>query len=43
MTMQKHGIDVSAMQRISGVPTSATILNIRPNGDTASPACARRV
>ena len=33
MQMQKHGIDVSAMQRISGVPTSATILNIRPNGD----------
>lgn len=33
MTMQKHGIDVSAMQRIKGVPTSATILNVRPNGD----------
>lgn len=33
MTMQKHGIDTSAMQRIAGVPTSATILNVRPNGD----------
>jgi sugar/nucleoside kinase (ribokinase family) len=33
MTMQKHGIDTSVMQRISGVPTSATILNIRPNGE----------
>ncbi len=33
MTMQKHGIDTSAMQRIPGVPTSATILNIRPNGE----------
>lgn len=33
MTMQKHGIDTSLMQRIKDVPTSATILNIRPNGD----------
>ncbi len=33
MTMQKRGIDTSAMQRIKGVPTSATILNVRPNGD----------
>src|SRR5690606_31133544 len=33
MTLQKHGIDTSAMQRISGVPTSASILNVRPNGD----------
>lgn len=33
MTMAKHGIDVSAMQRIAGIPTSATILNVRPNGD----------
>ncbi|MEO1104751.1 MAG: PfkB family carbohydrate kinase, partial [Pseudomonadota bacterium] len=32
-TMEKFGIDVSAMQRIDGVPTSATILNIRPNGE----------
>lgn len=31
--MEKHGIDVSAMQRLSGIPTSATILNVRPNGD----------
>ena len=33
MTLQKHGVDISAMQRLSGVPTSATILNVRPNGD----------
>jgi sugar/nucleoside kinase (ribokinase family) len=33
MTMQKHGIDTSVMQRIDGIPTSATILNIRPNGE----------
>ncbi|MDP9137822.1 MAG: sugar kinase [Pseudomonadota bacterium] len=33
MTLAKHGIDTSAMQRLAGVPTSATILNVRPNGD----------
>ncbi len=33
MEMEKHGIDCAAMQRLSGVPTSATILNVRPNGD----------
>lgn len=33
LTMQKHGIDTSAMQRLKGIPTSATILNVRPNGD----------
>jgi sugar/nucleoside kinase (ribokinase family) len=33
MTLQKHGIDTSAMQRLDGVPTSATILNVRPNGE----------
>ena len=33
MTMEKHGIDASAMQRLEGVPTSATVLNVRPNGD----------
>jgi sugar/nucleoside kinase (ribokinase family) len=31
--MERHGIDVSAMQRLQDVPTSATILNVRPNGD----------
>jgi sugar/nucleoside kinase (ribokinase family) len=31
--MAKHGIDISAMQRLKGVPTSATILNVRPNGE----------
>jgi sugar/nucleoside kinase (ribokinase family) len=33
LTLQKHGIDTSAMQRLKGIPTSATILNIRPNGE----------
>jgi sugar/nucleoside kinase (ribokinase family) len=33
LTLNKHGIDTSAMQRLKGVPTSATILNVRPNGD----------
>lgn len=33
MTLQKHGVDISGMQRLAGVPTSATILNVRPNGD----------
>jgi sugar/nucleoside kinase (ribokinase family) len=33
LTLGKFGIDTSAMQRIAGVPTSATILNVRPNGD----------
>ena len=32
-TMDKFGIDTSEMQRLDGVPTSATILNVRPNGD----------
>jgi len=31
--MQRMGIDTRAMQRIDGVPTSATILNVRPNGE----------
>jgi sugar/nucleoside kinase (ribokinase family) len=33
LTLEKHGVDISAMQKIAGVPTSATILNVRPNGD----------
>jgi sugar/nucleoside kinase (ribokinase family) len=33
LTLRKFGADVSAMQRLSGIPTSATILNVRPNGD----------
>lgn len=33
MTLEKHGVDISGMQRLVGVPTSATILNVRPNGD----------
>lgn len=31
--MDKLGIDTSAMQRLDGIPTSATILNVRPNGE----------
>ncbi|MBP7000100.1 carbohydrate kinase family protein [Amaricoccus sp.] len=33
LTLAKHGIDTSLMQRIPGVATSATILNVRPNGE----------
>ncbi|MEW9837233.1 carbohydrate kinase family protein [Mesorhizobium sp. ZMM04-4] len=33
MTLEKFGVETAAMQRISGVPTSASILNVRPNGD----------
>ena len=33
LTLKKFGADVSAMQRLAGIPTSATILNVRPNGD----------
>jgi sugar/nucleoside kinase (ribokinase family) len=33
LTLRKHGIDVSTMQRLKDIPTSATILNIRPNGE----------
>ena len=40
MTMQKHGIDTTAMQRLKGMPTSATILNVRPNGDRPACMCA---
>jgi len=32
-TMARFGIDTSAMQRLDGVPTSASILNVRPNGE----------
>jgi len=33
LTLEKHKIDTTMMQRIDGVPTSATILNVRPNGE----------
>jgi len=33
LTLEKHGVDTSAMQKVDGIPTSATILNVRPNGD----------
>jgi sugar/nucleoside kinase (ribokinase family) len=39
-TLTTFGVDVAAMRRIPGVPTSATILNIRPNGER--PALHRR-
>ncbi len=32
-TLARYGVDTAAMQRLAGVPTSATILNVRPNGD----------
>ena len=32
-TLLKFGVDVTEMRRLPGVPTSATILNVRPNGD----------
>ena len=32
-SLQKHGVDTSAIQRSAGMPTSATILNVRPNGE----------
>lgn len=31
--LRQFGVDVSEMRRIPGVPTSATILNVRPNGE----------
>ncbi len=33
LTLAKHAIDTSLMRRLAGVPTSSTILNIRPNGE----------
>lgn len=32
-TLARHGVDTREMQRLVGVPTSATILNIRRNGE----------
>ncbi|MHA1524999.1 MAG: carbohydrate kinase family protein [Alphaproteobacteria bacterium] len=32
-TYKRYGVDTAGVQRIEGVPTSATILNVRPNGD----------
>ena len=32
-TLNGFGVETSAIQTIAGVPTSATILNVRPNGD----------
>lgn len=33
LTLEKHGVDTGMMRRVEGVPTSATILNVRPNGE----------
>ena len=32
-TLERHGVDASGMRRAPDVPTSATILNVRPNGE----------
>lgn len=32
-TPEHHGVDASGMQRVPGVPTSATILDMRPDGE----------
>lgn len=32
-SLDRFGVETSQMQRIAGVPTSATILNVRPNGE----------
>jgi len=32
-TYTRHGVETWGVKRVHGVPTSATILNIRPNGD----------
>ena len=32
-TLTRHGADIACMRRIPGIPTSATILNVRPNGE----------
>ena len=31
--LEKFGVDVSAFQRIEGVSTSSSLLNVRPNGE----------
>ena len=33
MTLEKYGVDTAMVARVPGVPTSATILNVRPNGE----------
>jgi hypothetical protein len=38
-SMGRAGIDTACVQRLSGVPTSATILNIRPNGERPALHC----
>lgn len=37
--LKKHGVDTSGMQQLPEVPTSATILNVRPNGERPALHC----
>nr|WP_319516675.1 sugar kinase [uncultured Cohaesibacter sp.] len=39
-TLTGFGVDIAEMRKLTGVPTSSTILNVRPNGDR--PALHRR-
>lgn len=32
-SLARHGVDTTQMQRLAGIPTSASILNVRRNGD----------
>ncbi len=32
-TLEKFGVDTAGFERLKGIPTSSTILNIRPNGE----------
>jgi Sugar kinases, ribokinase family len=32
-TLKKFGVDTAGFERLKGIPTSSTILNIRPNGE----------
>lgn len=32
-TLRRHGVDTAMMQRLAGIPTSSTMLNVRPNGE----------
>lgn len=39
MTLKGFGVDVGSMRRLPGIPTSSTILNVRPNGDRPALHC----
>ena len=32
-TLEKFGVDTSGFEKVKNIPTSSTILNVRPNGD----------